>query len=86
MIVLEASVLAGFAGYLGLLAGVLLVEGIAAVMERFGIQSEFFANPEVDFDVVVGALVVLLVSGVLAGLVPGLRAAAVDPIVALRDN
>ena len=69
-----------------MLAGVLLVEGIAALMKQFDIQSEFFANPEVDFEVAVGAVAVLLVAGVLAGLVPGLRAAAVDPIVALRDN
>lgn len=86
MIVLEATVIASFAGYLGLLSGVLVVEGIATLMARFDIRNEFFANPEVDFDVVVGAVAVLLVAGVLAGLVPGLRAAAVDPIVALRDN
>ncbi len=86
MIVLEATVIAGVAGYIGLLFGVLTVEGIAAIMAQFDIKTEFFANPEVDFDVAVSAVVVLLVVGVLAGLVPGLRAAAVDPIVALRDN
>lgn len=86
MIVLEAAVMASLAGYLGLLSGVLVVEGMAALMGQFNIRNEFFANPEVDFEVAVGAVAVLLVAGVLAGLVPGLRAAAVDPIVALRDN
>jgi putative ABC transport system permease protein len=86
MIVLEAAVIAGIAGYVGLLAGVLLIEGIAGIMAHFQIQNEFFANPEVDFSVVLAAMAVLLISGVLAGLVPGLRATAVDPVVALRDS
>jgi putative ABC transport system permease protein len=86
MIVMEASVIAAVAGYLGLLCGVLLIEGIATLMTRFDIRNEFFANPEVDFEVAVTAMAVLLVAGILAGLAPGLRAAAVDPIVALRDN
>ena len=53
---------------------------------EFNIRNEFFAHPEVDFEVAATAMAVLLVAGVLAGLAPGLRAAAVDPIVALRDN
>jgi putative ABC transport system permease protein len=86
MIVLEASVIAGVAGYAGLVSGVALIEGIALAMEQFGMESDFFANPEIDFRVAVSAISVLVVSGVLAGLFPGIRAARVNPVLALRDE
>ncbi len=86
MIVLEASVIAGVAGYLGLVSGVLVVEGVRLGMEKTGATSQFFDNPEIDFATAMIAIAVLLLSGVLAGLFPGLKAARVDPVVALRDE
>jgi putative ABC transport system permease protein len=86
MIVLEALVIAGVAGYLGLVGGVLLIEGVGAAMEQMGARSEFFVNPEIDFQVAVSAIVVLVVSGALAGLFPGVKAARVNPVLALRDE
>jgi putative ABC transport system permease protein len=86
MIVLEASVISAAAGYLGLLCGVLLIELVRLGMLQLGLQSEFFANPEIDFRAAVAAIGVLLMSGVLAGLFPGLKAARVNPVIALRDE
>lgn len=86
MIVLEASVISASAGYLGLLCGVLLIELVRLGMLQLGLQSEFFANPEINFRAAVAAIGVLLISGVLAGLFPGLKAARVNPVVALRDE
>jgi putative ABC transport system permease protein len=86
MITLEALVISGIAGYVGLVSGVALIEGIALMMEQFGMQSDFFANPEIDFGVAVSAIVVLVVSGALAGLFPGMVAARVSPVQALHDE
>jgi len=86
MIVLEALVISGVAGYLGLVSGVLLIEGISLAMDQLGAQSEFFANPEIDFDVAISAIAALVLSGSLAGLFPGLIAARVNPVLALRDE
>ena len=86
MIVLEALVISGVAGYVGLVSGVLLIEGVALLMEQVGAQSEFFTNPEIDFGVAISAIAVLIVSGTLAGLFPGLMAARVNPVLALRDE
>jgi putative ABC transport system permease protein len=86
MIVLEALVISGISGYMGLVVGVASIEGIAYAIDAFGLHNEFFANPEIDFGAAFSAIAVLLVSGVLAGLIPGIKAANVDPVVALRDE
>ena len=86
MIVLEALVISGFAGYVGLVSGVFLIEGVALAMEQLGAQSDFFANPEIDFGVAISAIAVLVFSGALAGFFPGLIAARISPVHALRDE
>ena len=86
MIILEALVISGVAGYLGLVSGVALIEGVALVMQQFGMQSDFFANPEIDFGVAISAIIVLILSGAAAGLFPGIVAARVNPVLALRDD
>ena len=86
MIVLEALVISGVAGYLGLVLGVGLIEGVALMMEQFGMQNDFFTNPEIDFGVAISAIGVLVISGILAGLFPGIVAARIHPVVALRDE
>jgi len=79
-IVFEALVLTGFAGYLGLVAGVGVVEGIAKVIP----PAEMFRNPEVPFESAVFTLGILVVSGILAGLIPARRAIKLSTVEALR--
>ncbi|MEP0366572.1 MAG: ABC transporter permease [Cyclobacteriaceae bacterium] len=86
MVVQEALVISSIPGYIGLVVGVALVEGIGYAMNEFGMQSEFFANPEIDFKAAFSAIIVLLIAGIIAGLIPGIKAANVDPVVALRDE
>lgn len=86
MIILEALMISGVAGYVGLVSGVFLIEGVALTMEQLGAQSDFFAHPEIDFSVAMSAIAVLVFSGVLAGFFPGLMAARISPVYALRDE
>jgi putative ABC transport system permease protein len=86
MIIMEALVLTGVAGYMGLLTGVGFVELINYGMTEFNAQSDFFANPEIDFSVSITALLVLVVAGTLAGIVPARKAASTNPVLALRDE
>lgn len=86
MITLEALVITGISGYVGLLLGVVTTEGIAYAMAEFGMESDFFKNPEINFSVAVAAIIVLLISGIIAGLFPGIKASKVDPVIALRDE
>ncbi len=82
LILQEAVLITSFAGYIGLVLGVFLLE----MVSRFMPPNPFFLNPEADFGIAVGATVLLVVSGALAGLVPAMKAASIKPIVALRDE
>mgnify|MGYP001161906618 FL=1 len=73
-------------GYFGLLAGVLVIGGLDAVMEAADIQAQMFYNPEVKLWVALGALIILVIAGTLAGLIPATMAARVNPIDALKDE
>ncbi len=86
MILQEALIITGLAGYAGLAAGCATIAGISYALKQLGMESEFFANPEINLGTAVTAIVVLTASGLIAGLVPGLRAASVNPVVALRDE
>ena len=83
MILLESVFITTMAGYFGLLVstGLILLMNTAV-----GEGSDFFANPEVDMGVGLGALVILIISGALTGLIPALQAARVNPVVALKDE
>jgi putative ABC transport system permease protein len=81
LILLESVLITSFAGYIGLVMGVGLLELIAPVFEN---SDTFFKNPEVDVMTAFGATVVMIVSGMLAGFVPARKAAAIQPIEALR--
>ena len=83
MILLESVFITTIAGYLGLLVSTGI---IFAVGQAVGEGGEFFANPEVDFVVGIGALLILVISGALTGLIPALQAANVDPVHALKDE
>lgn len=80
-IVLEALVLTSLAGYIGIVLGVWAVELAGPLIE-----DESFKNPEVNFQTIITALGILIVSGCLAGLIPAYRALEVKPVEALRTE
>jgi len=82
MVLGEALVLTGVSGYAGLVAGVGVVELVAA---RFP-EAPFFRQPSVSLDVAVSATLLLVAAGALAGFFPAYRAARVNPVVALRSD
>ncbi len=86
LIIQESVVLTLISGYIGLLVGVGLVEGLNQLLKSTGSESDFFANPEISPVIAFTSLIVLVVSGALAGLVPARKAAMVNPVVALKDE
>ncbi len=81
IILLESILITSMAGYVGLLIG-------AAVLKIMGpsLKDYFITNPGVDTAVVVGATILLIVSGALAGYLPANKASKIKPIVALRNE
>ena len=86
LIIQESILITGVAGYIGLLSGIGLLQLYVYIKNEAGIDTGFFRDPYVDFGVAVTAVVVLVICGALAGLIPAIRAARVNPIVAMRDE
>jgi putative ABC transport system permease protein len=84
MLLLESALVTTVAGYVGLVFGVGLLESVSFALRSAGAKLPYFMNPEVDFDVAVTAILLLIVVGILAGLVPAMRAAKITPIEAMR--
>ena len=86
LILQESIFMTATSGYFGLVAGVGLIEGVNYAMQTFHIETTYFSNPEVEFRMALTALVVLILTGALAGLIPARKAAAIRPIEALRSE
>jgi putative ABC transport system permease protein len=85
MILQESILITAVAGYLGLICGFTIIYGLNALMEANEVEMEFFRNPEVNFGVVMLALCILVISGGLAGLIPAMKAAKINPIIAMKN-
>ncbi len=82
LIMQEAILITSVAGYIGLVLGILLLEVVGNNMPAV----DYFANPEININVAIGATLLLITAGALAGYVPARRAASVKPVEALRDE
>lgn len=85
-IIIESVFLTTLAGYVGLVVGVGLIELVDFLITKSGVESEMFRNPEINFNMAMLSLGILVISGILAGLVPARRAISIKPIDALRDE
>lgn len=84
-IVFEAVILTAVAGYLGLVAGVAVIEVVGRMLPE-GDGARMFTNPDVSIVEALRALAILICAGVVAGLAPAQRALQVSPVVALRSE
>ncbi len=82
LILQESILITAFAGYIGLVLGVGLLELVSKNLP----ETDYFSNPEVNISVALGATGILVLAGALAGFVPARKAASVKPVVALRDE
>ncbi|MEM6966506.1 MAG: FtsX-like permease family protein, partial [Bacteroidota bacterium] len=84
MILLESVVITSVAGYLGLVASTAVISLMNLAIGNNG--PEFYNNPEVDLRIGIIALLVLIISGALTGLLPAMQAANINPVEALKDE
>ena len=81
MILQESIFITATAGFLGLFLGVLLLELVGPQ-----VQNDFIDAPQVDFTTAITTVLILIISGAIAGYIPARRAAKIRPIEALRDE
>ena len=81
MILQESILITALSGYVGLLVGV-------GVLKFFtpNLKTYFIKDPSVSQGVVIGATIVLIIAGAIAGYIPAKRAARVKPIEALNAD
>jgi len=81
IILMESIIITAIAGYVGLLAGVGVLELATPVLKDY-----FIKDPGVSNTLVVGATITLVLAGTIAGYLPAKRASRIKPIVALRND
>lgn len=86
-ILMESIFLTIISGMAGISFGALCIYAINSILDMSGPPVDMFANPSVSLGgVVLGALIILVVSGLLAGFIPAQSAIKVRPIDALRTE
>jgi putative ABC transport system permease protein len=85
-VITESVFLTGVAGFLGMFIGILIVELVSQALGSNAAESSGFLNPQVNFNVAVMSLLILIASGVLAGIIPSRRAVSIKPIDAIRSE
>ena len=89
LIVTESVLITAVFGYIGMLLGMIACKILdmtvgQSKVEIFGESFKMLDNPTVSLGMAIGATVVLIVAGTIAGIFPARQAAKVKPIEALR--
>ncbi|WP_432412656.1 ABC transporter permease [Rasiella sp. SM2506] len=81
LILQEAIFITAVAGFIGLFAGVALLQLVSPLVDN-----DFIKSPQVDFNTALITVIILIIAGAVAGYIPARRAAHIKPIDALRDE
>ena len=84
-IIMESVFLTIMSGMAGVVFGTLIIFAINMALDASG-PVDMFMSPSVSLGSVLGALAILVVSGILAGFIPARSAIRVRPIEALRNE
>ena len=87
LVILESITITTMFGYMGLVVGIALTEGISVLLGDGGGNGDgmtMFLNPTVELGVVFAATGVLIAAGVIAGYIPARKAVKIKPIEAMQ--
>ena len=80
-ILFESIFITTLSGFIGMVVGISILTALGETLEDY-----FIKNPYVDTGVAIGATIVLIIFGGIAGYIPAKKAADIKPIIALRDE
>lgn len=83
-VISESVFLTSLAGLTGLAAGIYIVQLVNKAVSNNPSEDVMFLNPQVDFNIAITALIILIIFGVFAGIIPAKRAVSIKPIEAIR--
>ena len=82
----ESLLLTVLAGIVGLVIGVAIMAVVAGVVGNTPSEEVMFLNPQIGFGAAVAASVIIVLSGLLAGVLPAIRAIQIKAIDAIREE
>lgn len=87
-ILLEAVFITSVFGYIGMFLGVAFGELANSILTNMpvGELNYIFKNPTIEIKIAVSAMLVLIVSGLIAGYLPAWRATKISPVEAMREG
>lgn len=83
-LLMESVFLTTTAGYVGLFLGIGLIELIGMLLPPEA--TNVFYNPDISLKVAFSSLTILVISGLLAGIIPARKAVSMKPIDAIRSE
>ena len=93
LIIVESILITAVFGYLGMILGIGLTEGVNTLMEMANVGKEvsrddmsIFLNPTVNLSIALSATALIVVAGVLAGYFPARKAVQITAIEAMRNE
>ncbi|MDC9722856.1 MAG: ABC transporter permease [Urechidicola sp.] len=85
MIIVESTIITSISGIIGLLLGSILISVINwTIISFFNSNDSLFKGASIDFPILIFSLIILILTGVLAGFFPAQKAARISPIAAMR--
>ncbi|MDR2690966.1 MAG: ABC transporter permease [Dysgonamonadaceae bacterium] len=89
-ILMESVLMTSVFGYAGMFLGVGTGELINSILLNLPPEaqevSHIFQNPTIEVNIAVGAMLILIVSGVLAGAYPAWKASRISPVIAMKEE
>jgi putative ABC transport system permease protein len=86
MVLAESVVLTSIAGFVGIFFGYIVIFVIQIVIASMVEDNMFLGNIGVNFPVILTSLSILILAGVVAGILPALKASRIRPVIALNQE
>jgi putative ABC transport system permease protein len=86
MVLVESVVLTSIAGFVGIFFGYIVIFVIQIVITSMVEENMFLGNVGVNFPVIFASLSILILAGVVAGILPALKASRIRPVIALNQE